>query len=61
MERQHDNAKPETIQVRRSEIEAMRPNVMTSGTRHVNMMLGIGTDEYSSEEEQHEIQQMRAS
>jgi hypothetical protein len=58
--RQHDKAEPETIQVWRSDIEEMRPNVTTIGTKRVNMMLGIGTDEYS-EEERHEIQQMRAS
>lgn len=58
--RQHENAPPEVIPVWRRDIEEQRPNVTTIGTRRVNMMLGIGTDEYS-EEERLEIEQMRAS
>ena len=41
-------------------IEKERPNVRTIGTERVNMMLGIGPDDYSEEDRQ-EIEQMRKS
>jgi len=58
--RQQGLEKKEQMQVWRGAIEEQRPNVKTIGTPRVNMMLGIGPDDYSEEERQ-EIEKMRAS
>lgn len=58
--RQHGKLHSDKLEVWREEIEKERPKVITIGTPRVNMMLGIGPDNYS-EEECKEIKQMRAS
>jgi hypothetical protein len=50
----------DSIDIYMEEIERQRPNIRTTGTSRVNMMLGIGHD-HESKEDQEEIERIRRS